>query len=363
MHGHRFLSASALSGALVACALCVGCASTEHTVRVVARGGAFRDGIVVPTVEPRAPRVIAGPDVLTDDELAALEARLGEQLPALVHKETLRATTDPVGVSSILRSGTLKATRLRVRATAGREQHRTVAECRVQITVGDDVIADAEGTALRIVQARNVSLLELPSIEQQMREQGGRHPLLDVRDSEAALLDACRAAIAAAVDDTRPDDHDRDVVAGKGIARASRQQARAERRRRALARLEQGTSATPRRADTVAAALVELGESGGLDDAALVRPFVVDTHPLVQRASASALGALCAGHAVLPAAEGAAARCAPWSTPSPPPLPSLSPPAPSSDDVATPSTDDEEDDEDDDALPRESQGPAESAGP
>lgn len=383
MNRQWVLSAAALVGALWTCGWSIGCTTTERTVRVVARGGAFRDGVVVPTAAETAPRIVAGPDVLTDDELAGLEARVAQQLPSLVVSESVRAVTDPVAVTSILRSGVLTATRLRVRASAGREQHRTIAECRVQITVGDDVIADAEGTALRVVQARNVSLLELPAIEQQMRAQGGRHPLLDVRDTEAALVAACQAAVAAVVDDTRPSDAELDAASARGVARMGRREARSERRRRALARLQQGTSAAPRRDDLVAAALVELGESGGIHDAPVVRPFVDDAHPLVQRASRSALRALCAGHAVLPAAEGGNERCAlpPVASPPPPAAATLSPgahelsgawkpttttPTPPSlptDGVVPVPRDDTEEEDDDDSSIRERASSAESAGP
>jgi len=315
------------------------CTTTETKVRVVGRAGTVRDVAVVPAVDERQARVVAGPEVFTDAELAGVQERLVAHLKDAVAAEDARATTDPVGITGILRSGTLSTTRLRLKASAGREQHRTVAECRVRVKVGDDVIADAEGTALRLVQARNVSALELPEIERQMRDNGGRHPLLAAEDSEAALVEACRAAVAAIVDDTRPEDVDVDAAQGRGVARAGRKEARLERHRRALLRLEQALAKAPRQDDAVAAALVDIGDTGGLADAERVKAWVHDAHPLVQRAARASLSALCAGHALLPPAEGAVARCTP---PPPPPPPPPAAPAPADDDGAA------EDDGDDD---------------
>lgn len=307
------------------------CTTTETKVRVIGRAGTVRDVAVVPAVDAAQAKVVAGPEVLTDAELAAVQQRLAAHLEDAVAAEDARATTDPVGLTGILRAGTLTTTRLRLKASAGREQHRTFAECRVRVKVGDDVLADVEGTALRLVQARNVSALELPDIERQMLENGGRHPLLDAEDTEAALVDACRAAIAAVLDDTRPEDADVDAAQGRGVARAARKEARLERRRRALLRLEQALAKSPRQDDAVAAALVDLGDAGGLPDADTVKAFHHDGHPLVQRAAHAALRSLCAGHALLPEDEGAVARCTP---PAPPPAPPPveAPPAPVGDD-------------------------------
>jgi hypothetical protein len=328
------------------------CTTTEQKVRVIGRAGTVRDVVVVPAVDPQQARVVAGPEVFTDAELAGVEQRLVSHLEAAVAVEDARATTDPVGVTGILRSGTLTTTRLRLKASAGREQHRTFAECRMRVKVGEDVLADVEGTALRLVQARNVSALELPEIERQMQENGGRHPLLDAEASEAALVEACRAAVAAVIDDTRPEDADVDAAQGRGVARAARKEARLERRRRALLRLEQALSKSPRQDDAVAAALVDLGDTGGLPDADTVKVFHHDGHPLVQRAAQAALRSLCAGHILLPKAEGAVARCTP---PEPPPPPVEVPP----------SADDEGGDEEDDGPvrtpPMEPVPPAEAA--
>jgi hypothetical protein len=303
------------------------CTTTETKARVIGRAGPVRDVAVVPAVDETQAKVVAGPEVFTDAELAAVQQRLATHLKDAVAAEDVRATTDPVGLNGILRSGTLTTTRLRLKASAGREQHRTFAECRVRVKVGDDVLVDVEGTALRLVQARNVSALELPDIERQMQENGGRHPLLDAEDSETALVEACRVAIAAVVDDTRPEDTDVDAAQGRGVARAARKEARLERRRRALLRLEQALAKSPRRDDAVAAALVDLGDTGGLPDADTVKAFHHDGHPLVQRAAQAALRTLCAGHALLPKDEGAVARCTPPAPPPPPP-PVEAPPVP-----------------------------------
>ena len=303
------------------------CATTETKVRVVGRAGTVRDVVIVPEIDERQANIVAGPEVLTDAELAAVQGRLVAHLKDAVAAEDARATTDPIGITGILRSGSMTTTRLRLKASAGREQHRMVAECRVRVKVGDDAIVDVEGSALRLVQARNVSALELPEIERQMQENGGRHPLLDAGESEAALIEACRAAVAAVVDDTRPEDVEVDAGQGRGVARVARKEARLERRRRALLRLEQALSKSPRQDDAVAAALVDLGDTGGLTDADTVKVFHHDAHPLVQRAAQAALRSLCAGHMLLPPGEGAVARCTPPPSPPPPP-PSPPPPTP-----------------------------------
>jgi hypothetical protein len=341
------------------------CATTETKVRVVGRAGTVRDVVIVPEVEARQATIVAGPEVFTDAELAAVQGRLVAHLTDAVAAEVPRATTDPVGVTGILRSGTLSTTRLRVKASAGREQHRTMAECRMRVKVAEDVIADVEGTALRLVQARNVSALELPDIERQMQENGGRHPLLDAGESEAALIEACRAAVAAVVDDNRPEDDEVDATQGRGVARVVRKEARLERRRRALLRLEQALSKSPRQDEAVAAALVDLGDTGGLPDADTVKVFHHDAHPLVQRAAKAALISLCAGHTLLPPGEGAVARCTPPLPPSAVPPTSLSsveaPPVPvgAADDDADADNNNDNDDDNDDGPVRSA--PSEAA--
>jgi hypothetical protein len=344
-------AALALAALLVSSSACT---TTEQKVRVIGRAGTVRDVVVVPAVDDQQARVVAGPEVFTDAELAGVQQRLVTHLQDAVAAEDARATTDPVGVTGILRSGTLTTTRLRLKASAGRERHRTFAECRVRVKVGDDVLADAEGTALRLVQARNLSAIELPEIERQMRDNGGRHPLLDAEESEAALVAACRAAVAAVVDDTRPEDREVDAAQGRGVARAGRKEARLERRRRALLRLEQALSKSPRQDEAVAAALVDLGDTGGLSDADTVKVFHHDGHPLVQRAAQAALRSLCAGHTLLPADEGAIDRC----TPPPPPIE----PLPAADGDADGDGDDDGDDDDDGPIRASSPEPAPGIG-
>jgi hypothetical protein len=69
----------------------------------------------------------------------------------------------------------------------------------------------------------------------------------------------------------------------------------------------------------IAAVLVDLGETGGVQDAPAVGAFLHDFHPLVRKASTLAFQNLCAGHRLLPADDDAVARCTPPPPPPPPP--------------------------------------------
>ncbi len=301
--------------ALVTLALLVSaCTTTETKVRVISRAGPFQNSVIVPAHVDDAVRVSVGSDVLTDKELAALEARLPAILNDVVNEVAQVATTDPVGSDGVLRHGTLSIVRVKVKAAAGRERHKTMVDCRLRVrtapAMGGDVLSDVEGSALQLVQARNVSVVELAGLEQEMRDNGGRNPLLDVDDTDAAIVAACRAAIMAIVDGTYPDDAAIDEANERGVARAQRKRDRTELLRRARDRAEAALKHEPRKDDALAGALVDIGVAGTVVDASVVSPHYHDAHPLVQRAARAALSSLCAGHQLLPKHEGAVVRCA-----------------------------------------------------
>ena len=295
------------------------CTTTEGRARVISRAGTVHDIALVPTLDPAPISVAVGADVFTDAELADFQTRLPALLTASLADVAKGTTTDPVGIKGILRQGQLQVVRIKVKAAAGREQHRTLVECRLRVKHADDTLVDVEGTAVQLVQARNVSVIELDSITDEMMKNGGRNPLLAAEDTEAAVVAACQNAIAAVVDDSRPDDAVSDDVGGRGAARVARKDARLERRRRALDRYQTETARTPRRPDAIAAVLVDLGETGGVQDAPAVGAFLHDVHPLVRKASTLAFQNLCAGHRLLPADDDAVARCTPPPPPPPPP--------------------------------------------
>ena len=306
-------------------ALATGCATTESKVRVISRAGAVRDVRLLPVVDDAVPMQIgAGADILTDDELADLQARL---------PQTLKGTIAHLPGDRV---GTLKAIRITVKGSAGRETHRFIAECRLRVRLPDgqqavapqeprqrgDVIADVEGSAIRLVQARNLSVVELRSIEADMQANGGRITLLSFEDVEAVVVDACQAALVAIVDENFPGDSD-DGTTGFEEAREARRLEREARRRRALDHLRTEAAREAPRADRLAAALVDIGDSGHLDDAQTVGAWLYDDNALVRRAAESSFGALCAGAAVFKGTEIACARPAPPPPPPPPPTPAL----------------------------------------
>ena len=318
---HRSTTFSGVTRALqfavvAACAAAgVACTTVETKVRVVSRAGALRDVVVVPAVADAPIRIVAGPDVVTDEELALLEQQLPERL-----RTAIVLAGAPIGE--------IRAVRVRVSAAPGRERHRTSVDCRLRLTVGDDVVADVEGSTVQFVQARNISVVELDGIRAEMAKNGGRNPLLTLTDTEAAIIEACSAALNAIVDERLPADVNVDRENGVGSAKETRRFQRSERRRRAVERLEAELVRSPRRNDVVAAALVDIGDAGVVADAAPVARFLHDKNALVRRAATSAFQTLCAGHAALGVDK---KLCAP---PPPPPLPP--PPPPTSVEPATP---------------------------
>ncbi len=290
---HRSIAFVAVIRAVVAVAAvatAAGCVTAETKVRVVSRAAALRDVAAQPTLPPTPVRITAGSDVLNDAELAALEASLPQKLQA-----ALASSSSPSPSSSTV----VDVVRVTIKAAPGREHHKRIAECRMRLKAGTDVVADAEATTQQLVQARNVSAVELAGIAEAQKRTGGRHPLLDVEHTEAAIVDACTAALQALVDDTRPSDAAIDKSNGAGTAANERRTTRQHRRQQAIDKLEAELVRSPRRHDAVAAALVDIGELGTIADAKPVGRFLYDDNALVRRAAQAAFSSLCAGHATL----------------------------------------------------------------
>lgn len=280
--------------------------STESKVRVVTRAGALREPALaaglVPDVVDAAVRVDVGTEAATDDEVKAIEARLAAQLSSL--DDALPAAR---------RAGQLTVLRARVKASPGREQHRYLADCRLRLSIDGDVVAEVEGEAVRLVRARNLSVVELDGIKDEMMNNGGRLRLLDSDDVATAVVDACSSAFAAIATDARPADAELDRDAGDGFSAAERAAERDAQRRRALSRLEHPKNPAER-----AGALVDLGAVGVVADAAAVATRLHDENALVRRAAESSFTALCAGQKTLAPTSTACVRPAP---PPPPPAP------------------------------------------
>lgn len=291
----RFVAVIRAVVAVALVATVAGCVTAETKVRVVGRAGALRDAATHPTLPTTPVRITAGSDVLNDAELAALEAALPQKLQVALASASSSSTAAPTVVDVV---------RITIKAAPGREHHKRVAECRVRLKAGSDVVADVEATTQQLVQARNVSAVELAGIAEAQKQTGGRHPLLDVEHTELAIVDACSAALRALVDDTRPDDAAIDRSNGAGAAKSERRAAREHRRQQAINKLEAELLRSPRRHDAVAAALVDIGEQGMVADAQPVGRFLHDDNALVRRAAQAAFSSLCAAHVALGVAPG-----------------------------------------------------------
>jgi hypothetical protein len=297
--------------ALIALAGLAGCASTETRVRVVSRAGGLRDAAILPS-EPDTPRLAIGPEVLTDEELTAVEGAIAIRLRASLHEWA----SSPPTTDAVLRAGRVEVVRARAAVQVGRDLHRHRASCRLRVRVDEAVVADAEGEALRTTPVRNVSGLELAARAAQPSAQAGRHPLIERDEVLAAVGDACDAALRAVTFDLRPEDartrDPRGPAKSPSAAAPIRRADRLERRARALATLNGATEAKAR-----VAALVALTEAGMVDDASLVARDLYAADARVRRSADAAFAVLCAGQPTL--APTAAAACVR------PPPPSSSP--------------------------------------
>lgn len=287
-----------------------GCVTTESKVRVLVAAPVLRDPGGV--ARSRSPAIVVdvGADAATDAEVKAIEAAVAARLDA-----DLAAVTPTT--PQFWRAGELSVVRARIKAAPGRDQHRYLAVCRLRLTVDGDVVGDAEGETIRLVQARSLSLVELDAITAEVAENGGRIPLLDAKDVEAALVDACAAAFAALAHDVRPEDGGIDRQNGAGFSKQERRLDAEERRRRAVHRLE-----APKNLTDEAAALIDLGAVGTIADAALVGRRLFHENALIRRAAESSFTMLCAGQKQLSKASTTCER--PEPPPPPPPTPTAS---------------------------------------
>ena len=288
-------------------ALCffAGCATTEARVRVLSRTGALRDRAIAPAQLTPGLRVAVGPEAATNDELALLE----QQLAADLHARMASA----VGVVT---QGQLTVVKARVKASPGRERHRYLADCRLRLSIEGAVVAEAEAEVGRLVQARNLSVLELEQMRVEVERQGGRVPLLSSIEVQQVIVTACAVAFDAVAFGAQPEDQALDARAGAGFSAQQRSLARKDQRRRVIEKIEKSRTltsapASSRATNNLAAALVDLGVVGALDDAPLVAAHLYDANALVRRAAEDAFRALCAGQITLAPSSRACLRPAP----------------------------------------------------
>ncbi len=260
---------------LAATGLVGGCVTTESRVRVITRAPLLRSPADLPSSLATPIAVDVGVDAATDAELVVVADHLQQRL-------TQTASSTSAGAVTVVRA--------KLRAAPGREQHRYVATCRLRLQAGDDVIGEVEAETTRLVRARNLSVIELDGIKEEMVKNGGRIPLLQADDVEAALADACDAAFFAIAFDIRPEDAVVDAEHGDGFNRAERRLEREDRRRRALEKLQ-----TAKSTDEAAGALVDLGDVGDVKDAERVAGHLYADSALVRRAAESSFTVLCAG--------------------------------------------------------------------
>jgi hypothetical protein len=285
----------------VVCAagMLLGCVSTEAQVRVAARAGSLREQAVLPA-PPQALSLMVGQDAMTDDEVRKAQ----EVLTARIGARLAQWDKSPLTPAPTVRVGRLEVLRAVAKVALGRDMVRHHAQCRVRILVEQDVVADVQGDLHRVVVVRNRSALELQGVMRDMRDRGGRNPLIDAIDVTEAVGAACDVAVAAATFDVRPEDvqAEEDAVAflSTGVspsvlaAQALRRAQASQRKVRAEAVLRDRTEEK-----ATVAALMDLVEVGTNDDVELVRPFFHAPEERVRRAARAALLALCAGHAAL----------------------------------------------------------------
>ncbi len=324
-----------------------GCASTETHVRVVSRAGALRERAILPAA-PDHVRIAVGPEALDDTELAAAEAAV--QLRQRATLDDVARTPSASGEGAA-RAGSAQLLRASAAVVLGRDVHRHSAKCRVRVVVDGDVVADAEAEALRTVPVRNRSAWELDGVRQEMLAHRGRNPLI-ARDDVVTVVDAaCGAALRAVTIDARPEDaivpDPRDPDAPPATSPALRASAAHARRDRALAALRDPSA----NANARAAALVDLVDTGVVDDARVVGLLLRDPDARVRRAADVAFAALCAGHTTLaPSASETCRRPEPPPTALAPTVPSATSPAPTAPLPTRPvaGVDDDDNDKEDD---------------
>lgn len=250
---------------LVSCA--AGCATTELTGRDVLRVAPLRDSPVRPLTAEEAPLLLeASADALSDDELAALAARLPAHFDERVrtHAGALAGDVAP--------RGTARVRRCTVEAGAFPQHTIYRARCWVALEVSGVSLVEVEAEATRFARARAVTEDEAARIRALVR-----NPLLSVEDSEEALksaLDHAALLLIGGEPKASPSDAEAPAVDEELI------------RRTALANAaEEGEAARM-------AAATDLARWGQSEDATALLPLLDDERPRVRRAAALALAEL-----------------------------------------------------------------------
>ena len=251
---------------VVVALLAPSCAQTDLRGRDVLRVAAYRQpGALSVAASAAAPRIDAGTDALTDDELRAVADAVGARFAAAVGENPGDVDVD----------GEARVTSCRLRAGPGRAVTLYEAKCRAAIVLRGVPLVEVETIAVRKVRAKGVTPGEAARIAKMER-----NPLLTVDDARAALESAATAAAALIVTGRPPRRADDEVDPPLRLADD-------EARRLALLKLDRSTSS-----DEQAAAAVDLGRAGRPEDAAELVPFLDDDSVLVRRATAAALGQL-----------------------------------------------------------------------
>ncbi len=253
---------------VVVAMLGAGCATTDVKGREILRVAPLRRTVVVPQqASAAAPRLDAGTDALTDEELPPVAERTGAAFADAFSAQAAATTTTKTA------PGEARLLTCRLRAGPGKAYTVYEARCRAALVLADAPIVEVEATAVRRVRARGVTPGEAARIAKLVR-----NPLLDRDDSAAALAAAARAAATLLAGGALPTD-DR--------APAPKRLSDDEARALAKAKLLRATS----KVDQAAAAL-DLGRAGTPEDGVEIAAFMDDDDVVVRRAVASALGEL-----------------------------------------------------------------------
>lgn len=266
----RLRARSTTAVVLVLLAGAGGCAETEVAGRELMRLGPYREVRLQPgEVDGALVPVVAGTDVLTEEEREAIERRLGPVFASEVRTRGGGGT--PV-------DGTARLVGCTVRAGFSLKHTVFEARCRGVIERGGGELVHVEGAAVRRVRTRAMTSDVAEAIQR-----GERNPALDEDDSEAVLEEAARTCARMLVD---PGFHPRPAPPQEDGNEPARVVADADLQRRAALRQLEGAKSPAARAG----AAVDLARWGRPEDTAVLAPHLKDENALVRRAVAVALG-------------------------------------------------------------------------
>lgn len=249
-----------------------GCATVDVKGREALRVGPLRGVAVVPASVGTAPvEIDAGTDALTNEELAAIAARLPRELERAFAE---RAATVPGGARSV-GEATVKSCRLR--AGPGRAYTVYEARCRVVVSIDGVAVVDVHAEALRRTRSRAISQDEAARIRKLVR-----NPLLAADDAALALVAAVEAAATIVVHRALPASDDPPATPALSAE---------VKRRHARERIAGERIAA---ADDARAALFDIASTGEPEDARAVLPYLAHEDAAVRATAADALGELCA---------------------------------------------------------------------